>query len=448
MATTSLWHINGRLSDLVAYVENPEKTERPLRELDDLWAAAGYITRPEATEGGRFVTGINCFPKTAVQQMIDTKRQFGKEDGIIAYHGYQSFRPGEITPDKCHEIGVSLAQQMWGWRFQVLVTTHLDKNHLHNHFCLNSVSFVDGKKYNYSKAERRKMMELSDTLCKSYNLSVIEHPHKAPSRPVYLDEKDGKPTRYNVYRQDVEAALEGNCTILYFERYLRRLGYQTDFTGEHWKIKLPRYQHYTRLDTLNPEWTQENLRQCLSWNRLCVTHSEVTHSPYHTPESVRGYQPHGKPSQLRCLYLFWCYELGILPKHTDYKPTSPFMREELRKMDHYIAQMDYLIENSIETMDELQADISRLDDRLQELNAQRQALYNQMRRADEDRKAAIRAERDKVSEQITSVRKSLKTAKAVEAGSLHIQETLDHVIDQERQLRAKSKGTVERGYER
>ena len=448
MATTSLWHINGRLTDLVAYVENPEKTERHLRELDDLWAAAGYIQRPEATEGGRYVTAVNCLAQTAVQQMIATKRQFGKDDGIIAYHGYQSFRPGEITPDTCHEIGVALARQLWGDRFQVLVTTHLDKGHLHNHFCLNSVSFVDGKKYNYSKTERRRMMELSDVLCKQYGLSVIEHPRKSPSRPVYLDEKDGKPTRYNVYRKDVEAALEGNAVPQHFERYLRQLGYQTDFTGAHWKIKLPRYQHYTRLDTLNPEWTREKLLDRLAWNPLVVTHGEVTHSPYHTQESIRGYQPHGKPSRIKSLYLFWCYELGILPKHTGYKPTSPFLWEELRKLDGYIAQMDYLTKTGIETMDELQADISRLGARLQELSAQRQALYNQMRRTSEDRLAVLRAERDKVSEQIAAVRKELKTAKAVETGSQHIQETLDHVIDRERELRAKETKTAERGHAR
>ena len=448
MATTSLWHVNGRLTDLVAYVENPEQTERPLREMDDLWAAAGYIQRPEATEGGRYVTAVNCLAQTAVQQMIATKRQFGKDDGIIAYHGYQSFRPGEITPDTCHEIGVALARQLWGDRFQVLVTTHLDKGHLHNHFCLNSVSFVDGKKYNYSKSERRRMMELSDVLCKSYGLSVIEHPHKAPSRPVYLDEKDGKPTRYNVYRKDVEAALEGNCVPQNVERYLRQLGYQTDFTGAHWKIKLPQYQHYTRLDTLNPEWTRENLKQRLAWNPLIVTHGEVTHSPYHTQESIRGYQPHGKPSRLKCLYLFWCYELGILPKHTDYKPTSPLLREDLRKLDQYIAQLNYLIANDIETMDELQTDISRMETSLQALSAQRQALYNQMRRATDERLDALREERDSVSEQIASVRKDLKMAETIATRRRHVQETLDHVIDQERELRAKEKTSTERGIAR
>ena len=448
MATTSLWHINGRLSDLVAYVENPKKTEPYLPELDDLWAAAGYIQRPEATEGGRYVTAINCLAPTAVHQMIATKRQYGKDDGIIAYHGYQSFRPGEVTPDTCHQIGVHLARQMWGDRFQVLVTTHLDKGHLHNHFCFNSVSFIDGKKYNYSKAERRRMMELSDILCKQYGLSVIEQPHKAPSRPVYLDEKDGKPTRYNVYRQDVEAALAGNCMPMLVERYLRRLGYQTDFSGAHWKIKLPQYQHYTRLDTLNPEWTRENLMDILAWKPLVVTHPEMRFSPFHTEESIRGYQPHSKPSRIKALYLFWCYELGILSKGTDYKPVSPFLREELRKLDRYISQLDYLTKTGIETMDELQTDIARLEADLGALSAQRTALYNQMRRTSEERLAALRKERDAVSAQIAAVRKDLKAAKGVEAGSRHIQETMDRVYDHEMKVRGKEKRAVERSYER
>lgn len=448
MATTSLWHINGRLSDLVAYVENPKKTEPYLPELDDLWAAAGYIQRPEATEGGRYVTAINCLAATAVHQMIATKRQYGKDDGIIAYHGYQSFRPGEITPDACHQIGVHLARQMWGARFQVLVTTHLDKGHLHNHFCFNSVSFVDGKKYNYSKSERRRMMELSDILCKQYGLSVIEQPHKAPSRPVYLDEKDGKPTRYNVYRQDVEAALAGNCMPMLVERYLRRLGYQTDFSGAHWKIKLPQYQHYTRLDTLNPEWTRENLKDLLAWNSLTATHPEMRFAPFHTEESIRGYQPHVKPSRIKALYLFWCYELGILPKGTDYKPVSPFLREEIRKLDQYIVQLDYLTKTGIETIDELQTDIARLEADLKALSTQRTALYNQMRHASGERLAALRKERDAVSAQIAAVRKDLKAAKGVEAGSRHIQETMDRVYDSEMKVRGKEKRAVERSYER
>ena len=88
-------------------------------------------------------------------------------------------------------------------------------------------------------AERPRLREASDRLCREYGLSVIEKPHKAPSRPVWLDEKSGKPTRYNVYRADVREAMDFSRTPHYMEEYLRRKGYITDFTGKHWKIRLP-----------------------------------------------------------------------------------------------------------------------------------------------------------------------------------------------------------------
>ena len=111
--------------------------------------------------------------------------------------------------------------------------------------------FLDGRKYNYSKSEQRKLREVSDRICREHGLSVIENPHKAPSRQVWLDEKSGKPTRYNVYREDVKEAINFSRRPYYMEEYLRRKGYITDFTGKHWKIRLPQYEHFTRLDTLD-----------------------------------------------------------------------------------------------------------------------------------------------------------------------------------------------------
>ena len=163
MATTKLWHIKGRLKDLLAYVENPEKTMAEKPDLQPLWDVLAYVQRPAATEQGEYVTAVNCLKEIALQQMIQTKKRFGKENKYIAWHGYQSFRPGEVTPELCHEIGVRLAKELWGDRFQIIVTTHLDKGHLHNHFCFNSVSFRDGGKYNYSKAEQTPEWKLSIT---------------------------------------------------------------------------------------------------------------------------------------------------------------------------------------------------------------------------------------------------------------------------------------------
>ena len=130
MATTSLWHIKGRLKDLIDYVENPEKTKAKAPELQDLYNVFSYVQRPEATQEGEYVTAINCLKETALRQMILTKKRYGKTDGYIAWHGYQSFKPEEVTPQLAHEIGVKLAKEMWGDRFEIIVTTHLDKEHI------------------------------------------------------------------------------------------------------------------------------------------------------------------------------------------------------------------------------------------------------------------------------------------------------------------------------
>ena len=150
MAATRIWSIKGRLDSVINYVTNPEKTDGSRyidTELQALTDVIDYAEDGEKTHNKVYVSGINLSPDIACDQMVMTKLQFGKTDKILAYHGYQSFLPGEVTPNIAHEIGIKLAERLWGDRFQVIVTTHLDHEHIHNHFCLNSVSLVDGKKF-------------------------------------------------------------------------------------------------------------------------------------------------------------------------------------------------------------------------------------------------------------------------------------------------------------
>ena len=449
MATTKLWHISGRLQDVIDYAENPDKT-CPIPDLEDLWNATRYVQRPAATADGTYVTAINCTRETAVQQMILTKQQFRKTDGFIAWHGYQSFKPGEISPELCHKIGVMTAKAMWGDRFQIIVTTHLDKEHLHNHYVFNSVSFIDGKKYNYSKRELHRLREYSDYYCEYYHLSVVPVPHKAPSRPVYFDEKDGKPTRYNVYREDIREAFQNSCTLRDAEAYLRRLGYITDFSDRaHYRIRLPQYQHFTRLDTLDSHWMPERLSRMLSWTPSVKA---VVRWQTDVPAQLRhAHQPHQKPSHIYRLYLYYCFQLGILPKGTAYKPNSPFLREELRKMDQYDRETRFLGEAGIETMDELQAYIADKQAALDQLIAERTSIQNKMRRADPETKESLRQQKTEKTASITTLREQLKLAKSVEARSFHMQETLDLVYDNElkqREQHIPEQHRTQRSYER
>lgn len=244
MAATSLWHIEGRLKDLISYVENPEKTV-PNKEMQDFFDVFSYVKNPQKTDNGEFVSAINCLKETALQQMILTKKQYQKTGGYIAWHGYQSFKPDEVTPEQCHEIGLKLAREMWGDKYQIIVVTHLDRGHLHNHFCFNSVSYLDGSKYNYSKSEQKRLRETSDRLCREYGLSVIENPKKAPSRPLYLDEKSGKPTRYNVYLEDLAEAISGSRDIPHMMKYLIDKGYTAIDEYSRWRYVEAFEEHST-----------------------------------------------------------------------------------------------------------------------------------------------------------------------------------------------------------
>ena len=136
MATTKIWDIKGRLDSLINYAANPEKTdgkhysETQIQALHDVMQ---YASDDYKTEKRLYVSGVNATPDTAKDKMQQTKLRYGKTDGIVAFHAIQSFKPGEITPELAHEIGKMLAKEMWGDRFEVVVATHLNKEHLHNH---------------------------------------------------------------------------------------------------------------------------------------------------------------------------------------------------------------------------------------------------------------------------------------------------------------------------
>ena len=185
MAVTALWRIKGYLGNVLMYAQNPEKTTdaQPLKvqkglNTDALEDVIAYAERDGATAEKQWVSGILCSPERARQEMMKVKKQWHKEDGTVAYHGYQSFAPGECTPEQAHNIGIELANELWGSKgYQVLVCTHLDKeSHMHNHFVINTVSMDDGIKFHRTKEDYRQMRDVSDRLCREHGLSVIEKP--------------------------------------------------------------------------------------------------------------------------------------------------------------------------------------------------------------------------------------------------------------------------------
>jgi hypothetical protein len=261
VATTAIWGVTDRLKRVLDYAANPDKTaERSEGGLEQVLA---YTQADAKTEKQLYVSGVNCDPLTAYEQMQRTKRRFFKTDGILAFHAYQAFAPGETTPQIAHTIGVKLAQELWGERFEVVVSTHLDKLHVHNHFVLNSVSFVDGKRYYDNKASYALLRQTSDRLCQEHALSVIEHPEpsKAKHYGEWKAERERKPTWRGLIRQDIDQAIASSMTMTQFFAHLQKQGYELKTAVKHMAIRPPGKTRFVRLRSLGDGYTEEAIKQ-------------------------------------------------------------------------------------------------------------------------------------------------------------------------------------------
>ena len=240
-------------------------------------------------------------------------------------------------------------------------------------------------------------------------------------------------------------AVNGSRTVEMMEKYLRRKGYLTDFTGKHWKIRLPQYQHFTRLDTLDERWTPEDIRRGLGARASFGNKRPTVNFAPELPEELRVYVPFQRTSHIYRLFLYWEYQLGILPKGTTYQPTSPFLKEELRKLDEITAQVDYLGKNCIETLDDLLSAREALQNEMDTLIGQRAKLQNKIRRASPAEKEQLRQEKQIVTAQITACRKKLKLNVGVEERSAKIQDTMDMVYTNEEQHRQTARARMKGG---
>lgn len=430
MATTKIWPIHDSLKRVLDYAENPDKTGYlGLRQVLEYAEDADKTGEDNELETCYHITGINCRVPTAYEEMAAVKQRFGKTGGNQAYHAYQSFKPGEVTPQQCHELGVNLAQTLWGDRFQIIVTTHMDKHHLHNHIVLNSVSFRDGKKFNDNKAAYAEMRRVSDSYCRSHGLSVIEKPGGKTPRAIYFAEKNGEPTRYNLMRQAIDRALnERHC--LYpnqLRQALAEEGYvlESSETRKYATLRSIHGSKPVRLYRLGENYDIPALYRRLEENRYdCQLDRSfepfIPTRPRLPPKVYRvkgSFAKAKKIGGLRGLYLHWCYLLGILPKKHPRKPLSPEMRQELRKLEQYTREFDLIHRYQLDTVEQVQAFVDTQKTELKEMTELRDRCSNQLRYlTDPEEAASKRALRDSLTVQAKRTRKNIAVAKAILEG--------------------------------
>lgn len=434
MATTSIWRVKGWLGKVVIYVENPDKTENPAfyekqemtdRQTQGLSDVIDYAVSSEKTKVTdeatevmqQFVSGVNCHPATAREEMIAVKKRFGKEDGTVAYHGYQSFAPGEATPEMAHEIGAKLAQQLWGDKYQVIVATHLDKDsHLHNHFVVNTVSFLDGLKYHRTEKDYYEMQKASDALCREYNLSVIENPQRGKSKQYgeWRAEQEGRPTWRGLIRAEIDEVIRQSMTERQFFDNLRKRGYEVK-VGKDISVRPPGKERFVRLErNFGEDYSYDGIRK-----RILAQFKRER--PLPEPErKVRRARLRGdfkntkKVTGFRALYFHYCYLLGIFPKNQPKhnKRLHFLLREDLAKLDAISEETKLLVRNRIDTVEQLSSYKEGLEAKIESLTADRKALYRKQRtvsvKTDDDALARVKEQITAISNELSVLRKEVR----------------------------------------
>jgi hypothetical protein len=437
MATTKIWSIKGRLDHVLDYAGNEDKTKNPDYSDSDIQAlrdVMDYTYQDYKTEKQHYISGINCSPETAREKMLITKRAYKKMGGIIAFHAYQSFAPGEVTPDKAHEIGVKLAQEMWGDRFEVIVATHLDKKHLHNHFVLNSVSFKDGYKYYDNNENYDRFRIKSDRLCREYRLSVIENPQRGrrPSYAVYLAEEQGEPTYRSLVRADVDKAIAQSLTDKQFFLNLRKMGYDIK-TGKDITVRPQGRTNGLKLfRNFGEDYTMAAI------NHRILTQSAVQRAdPKPEPPTVRRVQFKGnihtmrKFTGFRALYIRYYYMLGGRPQWQmkNRPPTAKqiqfIFRDDIRKMHDLSNEMKLLGKNRIDSAEQLSAYKEGLTAQIAELTDKRQHLRYKARSVkDEPTLTGLKAKIVDLSAQLGVLRKEVKLCNSIETRTADMREKI------------------------
>ena len=361
MAITKIWKFKSRLDQLIEYAINGEKTEQKL-----------------------YVSGINCIPDTAFYEMKNVKKQFFKTGGIECFHGIQSFVKDEVTPEQAHEIGIKLANELWGEKFQVIVSTHLNTDNIHNHFVINSVSFLDGKRFCNTKRDYALMRKTSDRLCKEYGLSVLKQ-----------EEKYNRYATSDLYkelmRNSIDYAIASSKDYDEFIQILKALDYIITDRNNSLSIRREPYKRNTRIEKqFGKNYSKKNI-----FKRILETQATFLYSPNPYLLINRAYKSYNNikekhyPQKGTILYLIFHYEkLFGIKTENDLKSNitriTPELIREIKKMDEYSNQAKLLATNNIKTEEELLNFEKSIYEKINPLKSKRENLWKKHKKAKTD----------------------------------------------------------------
>ena len=383
-----------------------------------------YALNPAKTRDGERVlcAALNCQLDTACRDMLDTKRRWDKENRPVqGYHIIHSYAPGEVSPEQAQKLSVEFARRLIGDRFEAVIATHVDHEHIHSHIVFNSVSCTDGRMFRSDfKAYYGDIRGVSNAISRENGLSVIEPKGKGKQYAQWNADKQGKPTIRSLIRQDIDAALAGAISMQTLFAALEKQGYtvKRGANVKHTAVRPPGGERFIRLDTLGEGYTEADLKARLR-EKAAKTPPIHAHIPQQKRYSVKRYGGNSrktKPKGLRRLYLHYLYLLA--PSRPYQRCPVPFnVRAEVRKLGQYKRQFTLLQKYRIENESQLSMLADALQAEIDSLVFSRQDLYRR-KRCGED----VAAEISEINHALRPLRRELRCCQSISASVPQIHE--------------------------
>lgn len=420
MAYTSIIPVH-RLDNSIKYIRDKEKTTKKKDGAGSLEEAIGYALNREKTEEDVYEDSIGCICSSAYEDMLATKERFHKTGGVQGYHLIQSFAEGEVTPELAHAIGLELAEKLLQGRYEVVVATHLNTGHYHNHLVFNSVSMADGRKYHSNgKSYYEEVRRISDGLCRKYGLSVIEPSgEKGKSYAEWQAEKEGRPTWRTAIRMDIREAVAESFTWKQFISQMEKRGYEWKLNRKYIALRAPGMERYVRLKSLGKQYSENGIRE---W---------ILQPKKQEWKNAEGQGQKRKLHGLQALYYSYLYQMGVLKKRPKYP--SSILRADIQRLDERIMQMEFLQKHSISSREELADYRKPMEEKTAELIRERQNLY---------RKNPGCERIQEITEELKPLRKEIRMCVRIERQSVEMEQRLCEAEEWEREKNTGEKETA------
>lgn len=321
----------------------------------------------------------NCWPKNPYGQMMETKREMGKLDGVQGYHIIQSFADGEVTPELALEIARQFTEECLP-EYQAVIGVHTNTGHIHAHIIFNSVNFITGQKYHSNtQSYYQQIRAISDRVCKEHGLKIIMAGEKNHGVHYYewLRERSGQPTFRAMLTADLRRAIEDANDYGHFLMLMEHMGYEVKH-GNRLSFRLRGQEQWMVPGRRDPLFTEDGTRKAIQGNMDAIEAGLrpvlIARRPY-VP-----YKKHSKYTGFMALYVHYLYLLGRIKKR-EYPPKmTPHLKAEIMKFEKYKAQFRFLHENNISGPEQLAAHKAACEERLAALTKHRTILNAQKKK--------------------------------------------------------------------